>query len=312
MSEGASIQEQPLLIKLSNGDLRVSIALEAGGSIASFYRLRHGIQTHWLRPASELALKNKSAEGMASFPMIPFCNRIRDGKAVFDGRQVSVPSGARRHPLHGFGWTRAWSCVQHEAASASLHLDFPGPDNDNGGWPFKFKASQHVSLTEQGLFITMEVKNTDNVPMPLGIGHHPYFVREPDTRLTLSAQGMWQGDHEVMPTTLDQPPLLQKLKEGIRVDDFALDNNFAGWDRIANVTWPASDAGPARSMKLQASSPFDYVVLYTPAGQDFFCVEPASNCTDWLNLASHTQAEKGGAVVAPGEVYTAGFSLLVD
>ncbi len=302
---------QPVLIELGCNALRLEIAPEAGGSIAGFYSLQDGSKTHWLRPASALALQERNPEGMASFPMIPFSNRLRDGKASFQGRQIALKPPVSGHPLHGLAWTRPWTVTQQDAHSASLQLDFAGPEKDPNGWPYKFSARQYFRLYEDRLVVTMEVENQDEVAMPLGIGHHPYFPREPGTRLALSVNRMWQGDHEVMPTRLDQPPLLDLMRAGVLVDDIVLDNNFVGWDHVARVDWPAVEGRRARNLILQATSPFDFVVLYTPAGRDFFCVEPASNCTDWMNLPAYTQAERGGTALAPGATYRASFSLTV-
>ncbi len=303
---------QPALLELSFHHLRLQIAPEAGGSIAGFYSEQDGIQRHWLRPATEQALRERNPEGMASFPLIPFSNRLRNGRASFQGRQIAIPPAVKGHPLHGLAWTRPWTVMQQDGHSASLQLDFAGPDKDANGWPYKFSARQYFRLYEDMLSVMMEVENRDTVAMPLGMGHHPYFPREAGTRLSLCAAAMWQGDHEVMPTQLSRPPLMERLRRGVAVDDVVLDNNFIGWEHSARVDWMATQEAPARNLALQAMSPFDFIVLYTPEGRDFFCVEPVSNCTDWLNLPSHPHAEIGGAVVAPGETYSAGFSLTVS
>ncbi|WP_394777624.1 aldose 1-epimerase [Undibacterium sp.] len=311
-SEQAVQPSQAALIELSFHQLKLHIAPEAGGSIAAFYSVQDGTRQHWLRPASEQALRECNPEGMASFPLIPFSNRLRDGRASFQGRQIEIPPAAKGHPLHGLAWRQPWTVTQQDAHSASLQLDFAGPDEDANGWPYKFSARQFFRLYEDKLSVMMEVENLDTVSMPLGMGHHPYFPREAGTRLTLSAAAMWQGDHEVMPTQLARPPLLEQLRNGLLIDDEALDNNFIGWEHNARVDWAATQHAPARSLSLQAMSPFDFVVLYTPEGRDFFCVEPVSNCTDWLNLPSHPHAEIGGAVLAPGDTYSAGFTLTVS
>ncbi len=42
-------------------------------------------------------------------------------------------------------------------------------------------------------------------------------------------------------------------------------------------------------------------VVYTPAGRDFFCVEPATNCIDGFNLADAGRTDTGTIVLAPGD-----------
>jgi aldose 1-epimerase len=134
------------------------------------------------------------------------------------------------------------------------------------------------------------------VELPVGLGHHPYLPHRPGTRLTTGVQAMWGGDAEVMPTTLQTPAFLDTLRSGILLSTLDLDNNFTGWGHTARVDWP--DTGTALVMTAQA--PFDYFVLYCPQGADMFCIEPVSNCTDWMNLAQKGQSDVGGQLLAPG------------
>lgn len=51
-------------------------------------------------------------------------------------------------------------------------------------------------------------------------------------------------------------------------------------------------------------------MLYCPQGYDYFCAEPVSQCTDWLNLLpQHGQAALGGSTLTSGEPLEAAFSL---
>jgi aldose 1-epimerase len=81
-----------------------------------------------------------------------------------------------------------------------------------------------------------------------------------------------------------------------RVGSAALDNCFAGWDGEAHAVW-ASDA-PA--LRIEAEAPFRHLIVYTPPGQDFFCVEPVSHMNDPINRMDST-ADNGLRILAPGE-----------
>ena len=66
----------------------------------------------------------------------------------------------------------------------------------------------------------------------------------------------------------------------------------------------------ARSLVMRADAPLDHFVLYCQRGFDYFCAEPVSQCTDWLNLAGRYPPEVlGGARLAPGETLEASFTL---
>jgi aldose 1-epimerase len=295
------------VLAIRAGRLVLELVPAIGGAIAGFYLLRDdGWRFDWLRPATPEAIRNRVVEAMASFPLIPFCNRIRNGRATFEGRAIAMPPnrGASPHTIHGTAWQAPWRVAEHGVAHAVLELDSPA-----GVWPYHFHATQRFALSAERVAVTIEVENRDSVPMPLGVGHHPYLPHRRGTMLQTDVDRIWLGDAEVMPTGLAATPVVEQLRRGAVLKDIVADNNFTGWRRQARVTWP--DAGPNgdAALTLEAEPPLDYFVLYSPADMDHFCIEPVSNCTDWLNLQGYPHDELGGAVVAPGDRYCATFYL---
>ncbi|WP_321859124.1 aldose 1-epimerase [Paraburkholderia tropica] len=291
------------LIALAHGASRALIAPHVGGSIAAFYDDDpiHGAQ-HWLRPATAEALDACDPLGMASFPLMPYCNRIRDGRFRFEGEMIDLPSGtgALRHALHGHAWRRPWNVESCDAGSVTLHFVHDAPARGGEGWPFSYEARQHITLDESGLAVRLWARNLCTRAMPFGFGHHPYYPRPPGTRIAARVRAMWEIDAEVLPVTLSAHPAVEALEDGLVVDEFDLDNNFSGWRREALIEWPAE----GRRLTLRASAPLDYFVLYSAAGLPWFCAEPVSNTTDWLNLQLDGLAGRldvGGTVLAPGE-----------
>jgi aldose 1-epimerase len=302
------------MVELSAGELRLRLAPAAGGSIAGFTRewTEQGLERRvdWLRPATQKALRERNPLGMASFPLLPFCNRIRNGRASFEGREIRFPPNhpgePSPHPLHGIGWLRPWDVVRTGAAQAELALSVDASD----AWPWRFSARQEFTLSERGLAVTMTLTNDDTAAMPAGIGGHPYFPHTPGTRLTSPVAAMWVGDAEVMPTALEVNEVVAKLRSGVVLSELELDNNFTGWEHETLVEWPADEFGPRRSLVMQAESPLDYFVLYCPRGYDHFCAEPVSQCTDWLNLVDKYGPEAvGGTRLEPGRQLRASFTL---
>jgi aldose 1-epimerase len=302
------------LVLLAAGELRVVLTPEVGGSIASFSRgWREGgrdRELHWLRPASPEGLAARNPLAMASFPLVPFCNRIRNGRAEFEGRAIRFPpnhpADDSPHPLHGIGWLRPWQVESAGPTDAVLSLQVEA----SAAWPWRFSARQRFVLDAQQLAVTMEMTNEDDAAMPAGIGHHPYFPHEPGTRLASAAAAMWRTDTEVMPVALEAGGPVDALRAGVELSRLDLDNNFTGWERSFRVDWQADAHGPKRSVTLQAQAPLDYFVLYCPRGYDYFCAEPVSQCTDWLNLLPQYGREPlGGARLAPGESLQARFTL---
>ncbi len=303
----ADLSDDPLatLPVLRAGDLELRLAPQAGGSIAAL-RSRAaggGAPVEWLRPASAQALAAHDPLGMASFPLVPWCNRIRDGRAQAGGRTLQIPPNhpgePSPHPLHGVGWLRPWDLPVLERSRAVLALAHAA----DAHWPWDFEARQELLLTPDGLTLRLAATNRDTAPMPCGLGHHPYFPQPPGTWLQAAVEAMWETDAQVLPTALvADHPVVRALRSGTPVQALHTDNNFTGWSRQALLRWPADAAGPARHLRLQAQAPLDWFVLYRQPTLPFLCAEPVSQCTDWLNLQDrHPHAQLGGAVLAPGE-----------
>ena len=308
-----STRDVPLVL-LAAGELQVVLAPAAGGSIAAFTRRwREGPrmrEVHLLRPAMASGLALRNPLDMASFPLVPFCNRIRNGRASFEGREIRFPPNHpgedAPHPLHGIGWLRPWSVVAASAAEAELALAV----DTSQAWPWRFSCRQRFVLDERRLIVTMAITNDDDAAMPAGIGHHPYFPHHPGTRVTSPAKALWRADAEVMPLGLQTGGPVDRLRAGVQLSELDLDNNLTGWEHVTRIDWPADVHGPARSLVMEAQAPLDYLVLYSPKGCDYFCAEPVSQCTDWLNLLPQYGHEPlGGHRLAPGETLSAHFTL---
>lgn len=301
----ARASDQSALVELVCGQARLLLAPAIGGAIAAFSEDGPAGTVHWLRPATAAALAAGDPLGMASFPLVPFCNRIRDGRFELDGLQVSLSPNyqASPHTLHGLGWQRAWQVERTGPSATTLSLDCAA-----GEWPYAFSARQHFRLDKQGLHVCVSVTNTGKQQMPVGLGHHPYFPDAAQATVHAEVSHIWGGDAEVMPTALDaHHPAVAALHNGMPVRAHELDNNFIGWKHEASITWPG------RSLRVVAQAPLDFLVLYTPQHEDFFCMEPVGNCTDWINLRHrHRQAERGGAMLAPGAMQDAYFSFFTN
>jgi aldose 1-epimerase len=293
----------PSQVVLTHRETRAVLVPEIGGSIAEFSSSRDAQTQHWLRPASVSALIAREPLGMASFPLVPWCNRIRNGQSTYGAKPIALkpnyPSSA--HTIHGTAWQRPWSVVSTTPSRAVLQIDHAKDE-----WPYRFTAQQIFEVdADNGLKIEMSITNLDDVAMPAGIGHHPYFLRPDGTSLTVSLESIWESDSSLLPTHLSQPPLLDTLRAGCLVNDLDLDNNFTGWSHVSRVHWPTTGT----ALELKADTPLDYFVIYARPNLDHFCIEPVSNCTDWMNLAQEGKTNVGGQMLAPGEQLSASFNL---
>ena len=107
---------------------------------------------------------------------------------------------------------------------------------------------------------------------------------------------MWATDDEVMPTVLDRRRSAPRRRHGLPVAEAVLDNAFTGWRRQATIIWPEREA----RLAIDADPPLGFLVVYSPAGEDYFCVEPVSHCTDAFNLAAQGRGDTGMLTLEPG------------
>ncbi len=259
------------LLSLRAGRLAVDLAPDAGGSIARF--ALDGIGD-LLRPASDAALASGTGKDTSCYPLVPFSNRIANGRLAFGGEIFHLEPNwpGVRHPMHGDGWAHAWDVVRQDRTSAELvYLQEAGAGA--AGWPFRYRARQTFALDEVSLTIGISIENLEDREVPAGLGLHPFFVRDAETELACRLSGVWRTDPEVLPLQHLPVPPEWDFSRSRRVDGMGLDHCFDGWNGKATVTWPQRGL----RLVLSATEAFRHLVIYVPEGQRYFCVEPVSH-----------------------------------
>ena len=288
-------QETPELVELRAGPAVLVVSPAAGGSITRYASLDEDRTIEWMRPALPDAVQNRSAGSASSFPLVPFSNRIRDAAFRFRGRVIHLPQNFRPEPhaIHGHGWRAPWTVTARADAGLTLAYRHPA-----GSWPWPYHAEQTFSLTPEALTVRFAVTNEASEPMPVGFGLHPYFVRTPRVRVRAAVDRMWRADADAMPAALVAPPSqLTFGAAGLSPDATILDNNFVGFGGRAAIEWPEWNA----RLDVTADAIYACLVIYTPEGRDFFCVEPATNCIDGFNLAEDGRTDTGRIVLEAGD-----------
>ena len=259
------------LLSLRAGRLAVDLAPDAGGSIARF--ALDGIGD-LLRPASDAALASGTGKDTSCYPLVPFSNRIANGRLAFGGEIFHLEPNwpGVRHPMHGDGWAHAWDVVRQDRTSAELvYLQEAGAGA--AGWPFRYRARQTFALDQVSLTIGISIENLEDREVPAGLGLHPFFVRDAETELACRLSGVWRTDPEVLPLQRLPVPPEWDFSRSRRVDGMGLDHCFDGWNGKATVTWPQRGL----RLVLSATEAFRHLVIYVPEGQRYFCVEPVSH-----------------------------------
>ncbi len=293
------------LVNLRRGDLSLSVAPAAGGSIASFRLATPSGEVDLLRPSSDRALADDNALDSACYPLVPFSNRIEDGRLQFGGREYRLTPNFpdHPHPLHGHGCWRSWELGAEHESTAILRFAYEGPD-----YPSAYQAEERFTLLSDGLECELAVRNTGTEAMPAGVGFHPFFPKTACTQIEVPVGGVWLLRPDGIPRGRGPLPPEWDFGRLRELGSIVLDHCFFGWKGWARVVWPKRGL----ALRMTGTAPFGHVVIYTPAGQDFFCVEPVSNANDAFNMAARGVPDTGMVVLAPGETLRATMHLTLE
>lgn len=186
---------------------------------------------------------------MVCFPLVPYANRITDGRFVFAERLVRLPMLKRfaPHALLGDGWLLPWTMESQSENRVEMTLDWPG---DANGWPWPWRARQLNELTEQGLQITLDVTNVGDAIVAAGLGLHPHFHGYDDSRLILSAGHVWITDGHKIPERMAPMTEIADWSNGLALADAPfVDHAYAGWTGEAVLN------GGGRRVTLRVDTP---------------------------------------------------------
>ena len=239
-----------------------------GGAVAALRWQGHDV----LRPSPPAF---SSPLDSACFPLIPYANRIADGRFTFAGTRYQVPRNFGDHPhsLHGTGWQSVWTAESPSEAAVRLAHSHSG----DTAWPWSYHAEQQFTLAGATFAAALTVTNTSPTAMPAGLGFHPYFPCTGSTRLTAHATCLYLADDNMLPTAPAPAGLFGDWSRGAPVAGNSLiDNAYDGWDGTARIA--LGDV----MLSLEASGAPAFH-LYRPPGADFFCFEPISHLPDAIN-----------------------------
>src|SRR5947207_8701267 len=165
------------LVALAAGSLRLELSPSIGGAISAFGWTDGEASRPILRESHS---RLEKAVDAASFPLVPYVNRIRDGRFTFRGREVRIAANMAGDPspLHGQGWLNPWEVERSDDISAVLTYR-----HEAGEWPWGYCARQSFSLDERGLSVRLMCHNLSLEPMPCGLGQHPYFPCGSETKI---------------------------------------------------------------------------------------------------------------------------------
>lgn len=276
------------VLHLGNEELSVELSRFGGSLMSATWR---GIPFLKPTPTAGIATQRFGAE--ASFPLVPFGNRIEGNSFSFDGERFFLEPNASGDPccLHGDAWLGEWELKSRSGEQATLSYVHA----ERAGSPYAYEAVQDVRLEGSTLLLSLAVTNTSTRPLPFGLGHHPYFPRTAGTRLRAKAKRIWSERTGHLPDVPGPIPRTHDFSEGNTLPACWMNNAYEAWDGEAVIEWPERQL----ALTLETEGAFECFMIYSPgADAGFFCFEPMTHLPNAHNMPN----EAGGLVkLNPGQ-----------
>lgn len=278
-----------ILLQTARGE--IELAPEQGGCVKAFRW--DGLDV--LRPLDPASGEDAPPAEYAAFPLFPFSGRIENGVFSFAGESYAIPPNfpPEPHAIHGQGWQSKWKVVEQTGLLAKLRMRYVG-----GHWPWAYEATQTFTLRDDGLRLDLALTNLSERAMPAGLGWHPYFPAS-DASLLADVSAVWLSGEDMIPSAPSPLDRATDLRSERRVADLHLDNGFSVGDVGTTITL----GNPNVTVRMTSSDVLRHLIVYTPKGKDFFCVEPVSHSPNAINSTLPSEVS-GLRVLQPEETLT--------
>ncbi len=295
-------------IQLENKKLRLVVEPQNGAGTLSFSALING---QWL-PLMPDAQSPDCNLTCANFLMVPYSNRIADGRFEFAGQTHQLENGAQ-HAIHGDVRKRPWKIAEQSAEA--LRCTFSSVEHTDVNWPWPFAAEALFALKDNSLHMRLTLTNQGDTPMPAGFGWHPYFNRhltKPGEKVALqfALNGAYPDANDTrIPSGPLQPlaPNQDFSREKVLEPYNFLDTCCYGFDG-GYIAWPDSGV----RLRFAPSANCRHLVLYNPTGTSYFAAEPVTNANNGANLLAQNDPTCGTVSLDPNAEFSAECTLSVE
>ncbi len=289
--------------EIASGDQRATI-VEVGGGVRE-YEVDG-------RPALDPYPAGQMCDGAHGTPLIPWPNRLADGRYSFDGddHQVPLTEPEKHNAIHGLMQWRPWRVVERDGdrivMGARLH--------PLTGYPFTIDLRVAYQLGEDGLEVTTMAENQGDRAAPYGVGQHPYLspggglVDECELQLSAGIRVATDAERQLpsgrepvrgTPFDFNQPKKLGDLQIDYAFTGLARDESGRAWTRLGGPDgawaelwvdegypfvelYTGDTLAPGRARRGLGTEPMSCAPNAFASGQDIVRLAPGeSHTTSW-------------------------------
>jgi aldose 1-epimerase len=274
-----------------------AVAVEVGGGLRTLERDGRALLDGYR--AGEMA------SGGRGQPLLPWPNRLADGRYRVGEREITAPIDERAtgSAIHGLTRWRSWRVAERAPARCVMELCLrPQP-----AYPFALDLRIEHALRDDGLAVTLTALNAGGEELPFGAGFHPYLtlgtpsidalsVNVPaKSWLPVDGRGIPIGEHRRVAGDLD-------LRAVPTLGDRVLDHCFTDLERDGDGLARVRLSEPSgRAATLWMDETWGFVMVFTgdtlapERRRRGLAVEPMTCAANAFNSGD------GLRVLAPGE-----------
>ena len=265
-----------------DGPVEAVMLPEAGARLHRLRAFGHDL----LRTPSDPRRHLREPYDWGAYVMAPWCNRTPAEPIAVAGQTVSLasnwPDGTA---IHGQVADARWEATSGEGE----YLVRGGGD----GWPWDYEVKTTIAVTGATVSLTSTLTNRSALPMPGGLGVHPWWRRP--LRVAVDAAIVYPSNLEPAGIPAPVAGALDLRRLGAPAD--GLDGTWTAiGDRAVDLDWP--DLGIRATLRLSATA--DHVAVATPQSLDAAAVEWQTHAPG--GLARIVRGDRGAMkLLEPGE-----------
>jgi aldose 1-epimerase len=247
------------------------VELASGAQRAVVTEVGAGLRTYTVEGIDVLDgyAEHEMSSGGRGQLLIPWPNRIRDGRYRFGGtdHQTPLSEPERGNAIHGLVRWANWELDQrgrdHAVATYVLHPQV--------GYPFTLGLEVVYTLSDAGLGVAVTATNLGSEPLPYGLGQHPYFTVRTDlvdaAVLRVPATTVLEADDRGIPTGRSLPVAgtEQDYRQPRPIGTTVLDTCYADLERdgdgVVRVPVVHPDGSPTITVWMDPS--FAFVMVFS-------------------------------------------------
>ncbi|OAD45326.1 aldose 1-epimerase [Polaribacter atrinae] len=214
----------------------------------------------------------------ASSILFPFANRIKDGKYSFNNEDFQLEKNQKeeQNALHGFVYNKTFKVIDKEASATNAKITLEYNENlRNDGFPYTYSIQVTYIFTNDGLDLSVTVRNTDAKTFPFTLGWHPYFISDNLAESSLNFdcdQKLIIGDRNITTGSETVNSIINLDIEKKQLDDCWGLNS----DKVQFKT-------PKYQLNFQSSVKDNFLQAYTPPRLNTIAIEPTTGVSNSFN-----------------------------